>query len=187
MQVILTLLIIGIIVYMLCIAAIYIAKSNIKPAENGDVMIILGCQVKPDGELSVQLEYRLKTALEQYNKKPVPIICCGAQGSNEPMTEAEAMYNYLTANGIAPEQLFKEDKSFSTYENLLYAKEIMQENGFASPIIVTSDYHLPRALAIAEKAGLHASGVGAPIKPEYFIKNYCREVLGWVKFILGLN
>ncbi len=187
MQIILTLLIIGIIVYVLCIAAIFIAKSNIKPAEDGDVMIVLGCQVKPDGELSVQLEYRLNTALEQYSKKPVPIICCGAQGGDEPMTEAQAMYNYLSSKGVDAKDLIIEDKSYSTFENLENAKKLMEEYGYKHPIVVTSDYHLPRALAIAAKAGLNASGLGAPIKPEYFIKNYCREVLGWVKFLLGLN
>ena len=52
-------------------------------------------------------------------------------------------------------------------------------------IVVTSDYHLPRALAIARDAGLEVQGIGAPTLPEWWIKNHFREVLAWGKYLLG--
>ena len=60
----------------------------------------------------------------------------------------------------------------------------LQEKGCQKPLIVTSDYHLPRALAIARDAGLEAQGAGSPCRPEwnYWLKNHMREALAWVKY-----
>ena len=49
-------------------------------------------------------------------------------------------------------------------------------------LIVTSDYHLPRALALAKDQGLTASGIGSTTLPEYWIKNHFREALSWIKY-----
>ena len=50
--------------------------------------------------------------------------------------------------------------------------------------MITSDYHLPRALAIAGSLGLDADGIGSPCKPEWWVKNHAREVLAWGKYLL---
>ena len=49
--------------------------------------------------------------------------------------------------------------------------------------LVTSDYHVPRALALCKQVGIIACGKGSPSKPEYFIKNHLREGLSWIKFM----
>ena len=51
--------------------------------------------------------------------------------------------------------------------------------------IVTSDYHLPRALRIARDAGLTADGLVSATLPEYWLKNHAREVLAWGKYFLS--
>ena len=43
-------------------------------------MVVLGAQVQPNGEPSVQLDWRLNKAVEMYNASPCPVIVCGAQG-----------------------------------------------------------------------------------------------------------
>ena len=48
--------------------------------------------------------------------------------------------------------------------------------------MVTSDYHLPRAMALAEDEGMTATGLGAPTKAIYWPKNYGREALAWIKY-----
>ena len=74
--------------------------------------------------------------------------------------------------------------SVNTRENLVNAKEIMYERGLTRALIVTSDYHVPRALALAAQVGLQATGRGSPSKPEYFVKNHLREGLSWIKFLI---
>ena len=54
--------------------------------------------------------------------------------------------------------------------------------GAQSITIVTSDYHLPRAMQLARDLGLSADGIGSPCKPEYWVKNHFREVLAWGKY-----
>ena len=148
-----------------------------------DAIIVLGAQVKADGTLSVQLQWRLDKALEIYRNHPQMIVVCGAQGTDEPVTEAEAMRSYLVANGVPENQVLMDDTSFNTRQNLANAKKLLPE-GARSVLIVTSNYHLPRALAIASDAGLEACGVGSPIKLIWWPKNHFREALAWVKYWL---
>ena len=58
-------------------------------------------------------------------------------------------------------------------------------------LIVTSDYHVARALELCPQEGISATGKGSPSKPEYFIKNHLREGLSWVKLwiqtLLGVD
>jgi len=48
---------------------------------------------------------------------------------------------------------------------------------------VTSDYHVPRSLALARDLGFQATGLGSPCKQEYWLKNHARELLAWVKYL----
>ena len=52
-------------------------------------------------------------------------------------------------------------------------------------LVVTSDYHVPRALSMARDLGLEAEGLGSPCLPEYWLKNHAREVLAWGKYLLN--
>ncbi len=173
---------------LLCAAAligfVYYMETHLPPRQDSDVIIVLGAQVKEDGTPSVALERRLTAALETYREDPQMIICCGAQGSNEPAAEGDVMRAWLLARGVRDEDAIAETKSFNTRENLNYAKDIMDQRGLSHALIVTSDYHVPRALALCRQVGIPATGKGSPSKPEYFIKNHIREGLSWIKFIL---
>ena len=112
------------------------------------------------------------------------IIVCGAQGANEPCAEGDLMRDWLLERGVPPEDVIAETASFNTRENLAYARAIMQERGLSQALVVTSDYHVARALALCRQAGIEATGKGSPSKPEYFIKNHIREGLSWIKLWL---
>lgn len=148
-----------------------------------DAIVVLGAQVRADGTLSVQLQWRLDKALEIYRDYPQLIVVCGAKGMDEPVTEAEAMRVYLVENGVPEDQVLIDDSSFNTRQNLSNAKKLLPE-GAKNVLIVTSNYHLPRALALASDVGLEACGVGSPIKLVYWPKNHFREALAWVKYWL---
>ena len=60
------------------------------------VMVIFGCQVKPDGP-SILLRDRLDTALDYLEAHPdMTVVVTGGKGDDEHMSEAQCMYNYLT-------------------------------------------------------------------------------------------
>lgn len=185
-------LIIGIIVLVIALYAGVVAmvciregsvQKKVPDAENYDAIIVLGAQVKPDGSPSVQLGWRLDAAYEGWKQKNVPVVVCGAQGKDEPMPEAEAMSLYLENKGVPSADILKDPDSFNTNQNLKNAAKLLQNvPGIRKVMIVTSDYHVPRAMALAGDLGFDACGMGSPCKQEYWIKNHAREALAWCKY-----
>ncbi len=157
--------------------------KEVPSAVDYDAIIVLGAQVKPDGTPSVQLGWRLDAAYDAYEKKRVPVVVCGAQGKDEPMTEAAAMKQYLCEKGIPEQDILTDPESFNTRQNLENAASLLMKTGNPRKVlIVTSDYHVPRSLALANDLGFEASGLGSPCKPEYWLKNHAREALAWCKY-----
>ena len=173
---------------LLCAAGlmgfVYYKETHLPPVGDSDVIIVLGAQVKEDGTPSVALTRRLTAALESYLEKPQLIIVCGAQGINEPRAEGDVMRDWLIEKGVRPEDVVAETASFNTRENLVYARAIMEHRGLEQALVVTSDYHVARALELCRQTGIAATGKGSPSKPEYFIKNHFREGLSWIKLWL---
>ncbi len=183
----LTLLIIAVIVFALLLLNVIIREktvhTRVEQVDNYDAIIVLGAQVKPDGNPSVQLTWRLEAAAEAWKRKNVPVVVCGAQGSDEPMPEAVAMKDFLVKNGVAEDSVLMDPDSFNTRENIANAVKLLSDRtGIQTALIVSSDYHVPRAMALAGDLNLHAEGLGAPCLPEYWIKNHAREALAWVKY-----
>ncbi|MDR3051461.1 MAG: YdcF family protein [Oscillospiraceae bacterium] len=167
------------------------AETHLPPVRPSDVIIVLGAQVKADGSLSLALARRLTKAVTAYQQQPQLIIVCGAQGENEPAPEGQVMRDWLIARGIPEEDVAAETSSFNTRENLMYARALMAQRGLAQALVVTSDYHVARALALCKQLGIAATGAGSASEPAYWIKNHVREGLSWVKFwaetLLGQN
>lgn len=93
-----------------------------------DYVIVLGAKVKPDGTLSKTLKLRLDKALEYLKENPDTMLALsGAKGDAEPCSEAEAMEAYLAAQGADPDHLLREERSFSTVENLAYSKILIEQ------------------------------------------------------------
>ena len=146
-----------------------------------DALIVLGAQVKPDGTPSEILAIRLETALKTYLKHPQTIITCGAQGDNEPMAEGDMMRDWLIARGVEPEDVAAETASFNTRQNLRNARAIMEARGLAQATVITSDYHVARALKLCGQEGISATGIASHTYWVYLPRNYLRESLSWVK------
>lgn len=183
---ILCLIALGILVYLGIVAYVCIREKEVTSAmpapEDYDAIVVLGAQVKPDGEPSVQLAWRLDAAVEAWGQKNVPVIVCGAQGGDEPDAEAHVMKAYLASKGIPEGSIHMDDTSFNTNQNLRNAGEILTELEIGKALIVTSDYHAPRAMALAGDMGIKAVGLGSPCKAEYWAKNHFREALAWCKY-----
>lgn len=181
----LILCVLGILAFGLMLGVLTWLEKNV-PAPQGsyDAIIVLGAQVREDGTPSVQLEWRLQKALEWYQHAPCMVVVCGAQGENEPAPEGDVMKDWLNARGVPAGMIISETKSYNTWQNIRNAKELLPKDT-NRVIVVTSDYHLPRALQICKDEDLSADGIGSPIKPLWWFKNHAREVLAWCKYFVG--
>lgn len=178
---------IGIACYAGLIALVYHWEVNVPTPADYDGIIVLGAQVLPSGEPSVQLRWRLNKAIEYYHKNPCVVVVCGGQGANEPAPEGDVMRSLLLADGLPEEHVYSDPVSVNTRENIQNAWVILTELGCTRPLLVTSDYHLPRAMALARDTGLTAiQGVGSPCRNElpFWLKNHMREALAWLKYWL---
>lgn len=117
--------------------------------------IVLGCAVDGD-KPSRMLQKRIDAAFEYLTANPqAKCILSGGKGDGENLSEAEAMYRALTQRGIAPERLYKEDKSTTTAENMRFSKEILDAQALGDTVVlITTDFHQFRAGLLAEKCGL---------------------------------
>lgn len=170
------------IAYMGVIAMVCWKEAHIPPAEEYDAIVVLGAQVKEDGTPSVQLQWRIDAAYEAWKKHPCLIVACGAQGSNEPAPEGQVMRETLITMGVPAEYVLADNESYNTRQNVRNAAALLAEHAVGRVLIVTSDYHLPRAMALAADEELDATGIGSPTKPEYWLKNHAREALSWIKY-----
>ncbi|MCR4951186.1 MAG: YdcF family protein, partial [Solobacterium sp.] len=110
------------------ISALMVKACTQKPQEDCTV-VVLGCEVIGDRP-SLMLVERLEAARAFLAAHPgSSAVLSGGMGSTEEISEAEAMYRWLTARGIDPSRLYKEDRSESTRQNLQYSLEIIRENG----------------------------------------------------------
>lgn len=148
-------------------------------AKNEITVIVLGCRVKGSVP-SKALVKRCRAAAEymKANKKTVAILS-GGQGDDEDISEAECMYGLMTSYGIDKERLIKEEKSTSTYENMLYSKQIIDTLDLSENIAVaTSEYHMLRAKMYAQKVGLNLYSLPAKSIPILRVPYFTREVFG---------
>ena len=111
------------------------------------VMVIFGCQVKPDWP-SILLRDRLDTALSYWEEHPdIKIVVTGGKGDDEHISEAQCMYDYLTAHGVDGANIYMEDQSRNTWQNVNYTFALMREEGWdlgTDVLLVSSGFHLAR-------------------------------------------
>ena len=144
-----------------------------------DCIIVLGCQVREDGSLSDMLHDRLARGVELYQAGAAPKLLMSGDHGQDDYDEVGAMKQFAVENGIASEDVFKDHAGFSTYETMYRAKEIFQAK---KVVIVTQEYHLYRAIYIAEQLGLEAYGVSSDLQTyRGQTKRDIREVLARCK------
>ena len=131
---------------------------------------------------SYVLQKRLDKAIEYLNANPeTKVIVSGGQGYNEPISEAEGMQGYLETAGIDPERILMEDASTNTTQNLIFSGELLDKSE-DSVVVITNNFHMFRALAIARKQGYaHVEGLSAGTYPITVPNNLLREAFGVVK------
>ncbi|SKB96108.1 Uncharacterized SAM-binding protein YcdF, DUF218 family [Lysinibacillus sp. AC-3] len=163
-------------------------KQGVQPAANGTAtyMIVLGAKVKPGGIPSLSLKNRLEEAVKYLKKYPrVKVIVSGGKGEDEDRTEASVMLKYLQDNDIDTNRIVVEDQSTSTYENLLFSKELLPKET-KKITIVSNDFHLKRAKYLAETLGFEVDVVAAKTPKSVELKLTLRERAALLKtYVFG--
>lgn len=148
-----------------------------------DILLILGCRVRGEkAELTLQM--RIDKAAEYLNehKNTVAIACGGIVHKDQFKSEAQVIFDELTAKGIEKERIILEDKSLTTVQNFINAKKIMTDINLKDQskiAILSSDFHLMRAKTISKRCGIQAGTVAAPSPKKEKVKNYVRELFAY--------
>ena len=184
-----TILCIGLI--LVCVTEFFIIKASFgEPKETCDYVVVLGAKVRETGP-SVSLWDRIYGARDYLEAHPdVIAIVSGGQGPEEPMTEAQAMRDALVELGIDENRVWMEGKATSTWENLNFSLNLIEEKTGARPEkigIVSSEYHLFRASLFADACGVDSVLIPAQTsRLSQKVNHFMREVAGiWHYLILG--
>lgn len=160
------------------------------PEKQCDYLVVLGAGVHGT-QPSLSLRNRIDAAYDYLTTHPDAIaILSGGQGKGEDLTEAQCMFDHLTARGIDESRLWMEEKATSTWENLNYSLDLIAEKTGRRPMelgVLSSEYHLFRASLFADACNVEFIGIPAkttklPLRINYFM----REVAGvWHYILLG--
>ena len=126
--------------------------------EDVDCILVLGCGVKDDGTPSDMLEDRLRRSVELFHAGAAPKLLMSGDHGQVTYNEVLTMKQYAMDDGIASADVFMDHAGFSTYESIYRARDVFQAKKI---IIVSQEYHLYRALYIANALGMEAYGVHA--------------------------
>lgn len=182
--------------FMVCVAVVLLlfvvvegmvlSQVGARAADGADYVIVLGAQWKTSGP-SYMLKKRLDAAVEYLEANPDTIvIVSGGQGANELISEAAGMAGYLEEAGIEPERIIQEDASTSTDENLEFSSVYLNKET-DDVVLVTNNYHVFRALKLAEKKGYaNVEGLAADSHMGMLPNNVLREFFAVIKdFLVG--
>ena len=137
------------------------AKDRIVlPADvpTADCILVLGAGIRDDGTPSDMLADRLDQGIALYKSGAADYLLMSGDHGREHYDEVNVMKQYAIDAGVPSEAIFMDHAGFSTYESMFRARDVFE---LQSVIVVTQEYHLYRALYVADELGLEAYGVAA--------------------------
>lgn len=177
------------ILFWICMAIFFSVETVIfmagrkAPEKGAAYVVVLGAQVR--GEIpTLVLQARIKAAAEYLKEYPDAVaVASGGKGSGESISEAEAIKRGLVRLGIEEERILLEESSTSTAENLKFSAEIIPEYEQADVVVVTNDFHVYRAVHLAERLGYtRVSGLGATeffaVTIQYYVREFFALIAG---------
>ncbi|MFJ2820090.1 YdcF family protein [Streptomyces toxytricini] len=161
-----------------------------------DFVVVLGSgllggeRVPPLLASRLEKGLRLQAAQAARGGRVPLLLASGGKGSDERVSEARAMADWLLAQGAAPELVQLEDRSRTTDENLAFSREVMEAE--AGPdyrcVVVTNNFHAFRAAMTARKAGVNGQVVGSPTARYFWPSATIREFVAvfWEHRVVNL-
>jgi len=144
-------------------------RSALDDSAPADVILVLGSAVWPNEQPSPSLRARTERAIELYQQGYAPYLLLSGGLGQYPPEEAEVMRRLAVEAGIPQEALILDKEAHSTWESMEQAREILEQEGWETAIIVSDPFHIERSLLMAGDAGFAAYGSPAPHSPTYTI------------------
>lgn len=150
------------------------------------VAIVPGALVEPDGDMSAMLADRVRQAAALWHAGKVEKVLVSGDHGRWAYDEPGTMRRALVAAGVRPEDVFEDHAGFETWATMVRARSIF---GVRDAVVVTQGFHMPRALYLADAAGIDATGLTADLH-EWGLqgrKSTVREVLSRVKSVVDVT
>lgn len=145
----------------LCAASIvlYARRDEVQAA---DVIIVLGAGTdgrEPNPVFQERLNHAVTLYTEGYSDM---ILLTGGLTPGNDHSDAYIAEQYLLALGVPEEDILLEERSTITQENIQYAKEIMDSQGFSTAVIVSDPLHMKRSILMAKDYEIEAFSSPTP-------------------------
>ena len=151
---------------------------------SASVVIVPGASVLSSGKPSSILADRLLTAIDLYRAGKVKKFLLSGDHGQVNYNEVEAMGQFLLDQGIPADDIVLDHAGFDTYDTMVRAREVFR---VTSAVVVTQEFHLPRAIYLGRAVGLEITGIAADrqtyLKMNYFV---FREYFARVKAVLDV-
>lgn len=139
-----------------------------------DAIVVLGCRVRDDGRASPTFARRIERGCELLRAGVAPKLVISGGQVGGPVTEASAGHAHIAARSLAPlDRIVLEDRATSTRTNATLTRALL---GDASVLVVTCDWHTPRARRLFLRSFTHVSCASAPGR----FRGALREVPSWL-------
>jgi vancomycin permeability regulator SanA len=143
-------------------------------APRREVAVVFGAGLW-DGEPSPYLAHRLDAAAKLYRAGRIEVILVTGDNSRKDYDEPDAMRAYLTRHGVPDRRIVSDYAGFDTWDSCVRAKKIF---GVDRAVLISQDFHIRRAVALCEAAGVDSYGVGVAAKHDVtWLYGGAREVL----------
>ena len=146
------------------------------------VAIVPGALVQPNGKMSAMLGDRVRRAAALWHAGKVEKVLVSGDHHTWAYDEPDTMRKALVDEGVPPRDVFEDHAGFDTWATMVRARGIF---GVRDAVVVTQGFHMPRALFLADAAGIHATGLTADQHRWGYQgeKSEVREVLSRVKAV----
>jgi SanA protein len=181
-----------VLVLLMALANVYVLTSgddstgSVSAVPHAEVAIVPGALVEPDGDMSAMLAARVEQASRLWHAGKVEKVLVSGDHGTWRYDEPDTMRKALVRDGVAPEDVFEDHAGFDTWATMVRARSIF---GVRQAVVVTQGFHMPRALFLADEAGIDATGLTADQQGwgAQGRKSEVREVLSRVKAVVDVG
>lgn len=124
---------------------------------SADAIVVLGCRVLPSGQLTTAAEGRASAAAAAYRAGVAPCVIASGGRRWGAQIEALALRDAMVTHGVPASAIVAELWSLTTYENAVFTAALLRKTGARNAVVVTCEWHVPRALMSFRAAGIEAS------------------------------
>jgi SanA protein len=179
-------------VFLVALANVYVllqsgdSTSKVAEVPKTEVAIVPGALVEPDGDMSAMLAARVEQASRLWHAEKVEKILVSGDHGTWKYDEPDTMRKALVRGGVAPEDVFEDHAGFDTWATMVRARSIF---GVNKAVVITQGFHMPRALYLADAAGIDATGLTSDLREWGYQgrKSSVREALSRVKAVADVT